>query len=82
MVTAHARAVGGVDDAGAGRTTKISVSLFLGARRCSRQVRFCWGVGSPPVPMRTRAGAIYILGQDPTSLLVQWSFVGVQRTPA
>ena len=27
MVTAHARAVGAVDDAGAGRTTKISVSL-------------------------------------------------------
>ena len=35
MVTAHARAVGAVDDAGAGRTTKISVSLFLGARSCS-----------------------------------------------
>ena len=35
MVTAHARAVGAVDDAGAGRTTKISVSLFLGARSYS-----------------------------------------------
>ena len=35
MVTAHARAVGAVDGAGAGRTTKISVSLFLGARSCS-----------------------------------------------
>ena len=35
MVTAHARAVGGVDDAGAGRATMISVSRFLGARSCS-----------------------------------------------
>ena len=35
MVTAHARAVGAVDDAGVGCTTKISVSLFLGARSCS-----------------------------------------------
>ena len=35
MVTAHAQAVGGVDDAGAGRATMISVSRFLGARSCS-----------------------------------------------
>ena len=60
MVTAHAQAVCGVDGAGAGRTTKISVSLFLDARSCSRQVRFFWGVVDYQRLPVARFGAIYI----------------------
>ena len=82
MVTAHARAVCGVDGAGAGRTTKISVSLFLDARSCSRQVRFFWGARTHQPPPVTRAGAIYILCPDPAYVTVTPASLGNVRTPA
>eukprot|EP01047_Picozoa_sp_COSAG01_P061759 COSAG01_NODE_7758_length_3068_cov_2.596497_1_plen_757_part_00 len=62
MVTAHARAVGAVDDAGAGRTTKISVSLFLGARSCDR---LRTAVNQMPVRnKRTWCGSSHLLGSE------------------
>ena len=82
MVTAHARAVCGVDGAGAGRTTKISVSLFLDARSCSRQVRFFWGVVDYQRLPVARFGTIYICRPECAPRAATPVILGNVRTPA